>query len=103
MSVAVEFEAIDDADSIEHKMIVDFVSIDIEYPGVDEDICSKLDCPLVHGQRYTYTFDVEVKEYLPLMTTLVTWQAGASPHVFCAATNVTFEASDTNETPNPIH
>lgn len=102
-NVTVQFEAIGDeiVESSDNKMIVDFVSIDIEYPGVDDDICEKLICPLIPGKLYNYTFQVEVKEYLPSLATQVTWQSGSHPHVFCASTNVIFEGSNTNESPNP--
>lgn len=104
ISVTVEFEASqeikeDDDDDSSLKMIVDFVSVDVEYPGLSNDIHTQLDYPLIPGRVYNYTYQVEVKEYLPLMTTLVTWTAGSN--TFCAQTNVTFETSDTDETPNP--
>lgn len=90
--VSVKFDAISGQsfESSENKMIVDFVSIDVEYPGVADDICEKLKCPLVPGNNYNYTFQVEVKEYLPIISTNVTWQAGSYPYFFCASTKVIF-------------
>ena len=104
ISVTVVFEASreiaeDDEDDSSLKMIVDFVSVDVEYPGLSNDMHTQLDYPLIPGSVYNYTYQVVVKEYLPLMTTLVTWTAGSN--TFCAQTNVTFETSETDETPNP--
>lgn len=44
---------------------VDLDGLEVEYPGIEPDICKKVQCPIRKGRIYNMTYDVYIEEFFP--------------------------------------
>lgn len=60
-----------DSPSGQLKVTVNFGGVEVDYPGIDPDLCHKVDCPIKKGQKYTLTYELDVEDYFPDVSSLV--------------------------------
>lgn len=78
-----------DAASIE--VTVDMDDIEVPYPGVETDVCKKLDCPLVMGKTYELKYELPVEDFFPEMLTYMKWVAtedSTGEQIICAKAKI---------------
>lgn len=47
------------------KVTVLLGDVEVEYPGIESDICKLVSCPIKKGDHYTVKLDIEVADYFP--------------------------------------
>lgn len=47
------------------QVTVDLDGLEVEYPGIEPDICKKVQCPIRKGRIYNMTYDVYIEEFFP--------------------------------------
>lgn len=65
------FVANQDTSKATFKFTADLGGLTIPVPGIDSDACHHLKCPLVKGQKYAYTFTLQVPKIAPTIKAVV--------------------------------
>jgi len=78
-----------DAPSGTLKVTVDLGGVEVEYPGIEPDICKKVTCPVKKGQEFSIKYDIHVEDYFPEMVTTMKWDVTSdSGRLLCAKAKV---------------
>lgn len=56
------------------KVTVLLGDVEVEYPGIEPDICKLTSCPIKKGDPFTVKMDVEVASYFPAVSILMLMQ-----------------------------
>lgn len=64
-----------DAEKGELKVTVLVGGVEVDYPGIDPDMCKYVKCPVKKGQEYTAFIQMKVEDYFPEMKTTMKWMA----------------------------
>ena len=70
--LTVDFVANQNTAKVDFKFTASLGTIDIPVPGTDSNACNHLKCPLVKGEKYTFTYPMTVPKVLPNLKALVT-------------------------------
>jgi hypothetical protein len=80
-----------DAEKGELKVTVLVGGVEVDYPGVDPDMCKYVKCPMKKGQEYTASIRLKVEDYFPELTMTMKWKATGTKGegtLMCAKTEV---------------
>ena len=66
--VSAEVLAKKDVSSATLKATVLLGDVEVEYPGIEPDVCKIVKCPIKSGDRFTVNMDVEVADYFPAVS-----------------------------------
>lgn len=50
------------------KVTVLLGDVEVEYPGIEPDICKLVTCPIKKGDNFTVKLDIEVADYFPAVS-----------------------------------
>lgn len=69
--LTMNFVANQDSAKAAFRFTADVGGIKIPVPGIDSDACHHLKCPLVKGEKYAYTFTMQVPKIVPNLKAVV--------------------------------
>ncbi|KAI1278367.1 Mite group 2 allergen Eur m 2 [Halotydeus destructor] len=85
VSVKAAFIANQNTKAGDVSVTINIEDMEIEYPGVETDLCKIMTCPLVKGQTYVADYKIVTADYLPEITTTLTVKAnGENGPLACA-------------------
>lgn len=74
------------------KVTVELGGVEVEYPGIEPDICKIVSCPIKKGEKYQIVYKLTAEDYFPDMTTRMKWDVqGDSGRLLCASSIVGIE------------
>ena len=65
VNVKAQIRANQDSNKGSLSVTVEIGGLEVEYPGIETDICKHVQCPIKKGQLYDITYVVETYDYLP--------------------------------------
>lgn len=76
------------------SVTISMEGIELEYPGIEPDICKKVSCPVEAGQEVTAQYDITAEDFFPDMLIDMKWEAKDSNDktIFCALAKVGIES-----------
>ncbi|KAI1278369.1 Mite group 2 allergen Pso o 2 [Halotydeus destructor] len=79
-----------DTDTAKMDVTLDIFGAPVAYPGIDGNICNKVNCPIVKGKQYNATFYIIADNSIfPTAKADSTWDAtGSAGRLFCAIAKV---------------
>ena len=64
-----------DAEGGSLKATVDLGGIEVEYPGIESDVCKIVECPMRKGNDFELKINIHVEDYFPSVDTVMKWKA----------------------------
>lgn len=72
------------------NVVIDMEGIEVEYPGIETDLCKKIPCPIEKGKEVKATYKITAEDFFPDMLTDMKWEAKDANEkvIFCVVAKV---------------